>query len=127
MNTDQTRAIILGAGYIIMLLSGILLRRGGKPYGTLVFTIHKIIGVGAAILLYLIIKQIYQSDPLSSLETTAVIVMVLFFVATVVTGSLLSLPLSSPMPDIVSKLNKIFPYLTVLSSAAALYLLLFRN
>jgi hypothetical protein len=127
MSTDQTRAIILGAGYIIMLLSGILLRRGGKPYGTLVFTIHKIIGVGSAVLLYLLIKQIFQSSPLTSLETTAVVVMVLFFAATVITGSLLSLPLSNPMPDIVSRLNKLFPYLTVLSSAAALYLLLFRS
>jgi hypothetical protein len=64
---------------------------------------------------------------LRPIEIIAVIVTVLFFIATVTTGSLLSIPISKPMPDIVSMLNKVLPYFTVLFTAVILYLLLNRK
>jgi hypothetical protein len=64
---------------------------------------------------------------LRPIEIIAVIVTVLFFIATVTTGSLLSIPISKPMPDIVSMLNKVLPYFTVLFTAVTLYLLLNRK
>ena len=75
------------------------------------------------ILLFVTVRQIHQATPLSPIEIAAVVVTVLFFLATVTTGSLLSIPISKPMPDIISKLNKILPYFTVLSTAVTLYLL----
>jgi len=124
MTTDQLRVVSAGAAFLIMFLSGFRLNRTGKPYGTLIFTIHKLIGLGLGVLLFIMVKQAYQTSSLSPVEITAIAVAVLFFVATVTTGSLLSVPVSKPMPDIVSTLNKIFPYFTVLSTAAVLYLLL---
>jgi hypothetical protein len=106
-----------------MFLSGFWLNRTGKPYGTFIFTIHKLIGIGMGILLFVTVRQAYQTTPLGSMEIAAVVVTVLFFLAIVTTGSLLSIPISKPMPDIVPKLNKILPYFTVLSTAVTLYLL----
>ena len=122
MNTNQLRVVSAGAGFLIMFLSGFWLNRTGKPYGTFIFTIHKLIGVGMGILLFVTIRQIHQAIPLSPMEIAAVVVTALFFLAIVTTGSLLSIPISKPMPDIVLKLNKILPYFTVLSTAVTLYL-----
>jgi hypothetical protein len=127
MNTNQVRAISMGVGFLIMILSGFWLSRTGKPYGTLIFTIHKLIGVGIGILLFMTVSQMHQTVPLSPVEIAAVAVTGLFFVASVTTGSLLSIPVSKPMPGFVSMLNKILPYLSVLSTAVTLYLLLNRR
>jgi hypothetical protein len=127
MNTNQVRAISMGAGFLIMILSGFWLSRTGKPYGTLIFTIHKLIGVGIGILLFMTVRQMHQTVPLSPVEIAAVAVTGLFFVASVTTGSLLSIPVSKPMPGFVSMLNKILPYFSVLSTAVTLYLLLNRR
>jgi len=127
MNTNQLRVIGLGAAFIIMFLSGIWLNRTGKPYGTLIFAIHKLVGVGIAVFLFITIRQMHQATPLSPLELAVVVVAVLFFLATVTTGSLLSVPISKPMPKIVTTLNKIFPYVTVLSTTVALYFLINRK
>jgi hypothetical protein len=123
MNTNQLRVAGVGAGFLIMFLSGFWLSRTGKPYGTFIFPIHKLIGVGMGILLFVMVRQIHQTTSLSSIEIAAVVVTVLSFLAIVTTGSLLSIPISKPMPDIVSKLNKILPYFTVLSTTVTLYLL----
>ena len=127
MSTNQLRIAGIGAGFVIMFLSGFWLNRTGKPYGTLIFTIHKVIGLGMGFLLFIMVKQSNQITPFSSPEMIAVVVTVLFFIATVTTGSLLSIPVSKPMPEIVSTLNKIFPYITVLSIGVTLYLLLTRK
>ena len=127
MNTNQLRIVGIGAGFIIMFISGFWLNRTGKPYGTLIFTIHKAIGLGMGILLFIMVKQANQTTSFSPLVMIAVVVTVLIFLATVTTGSLLSIPVSKPMPEIVSTLNKIFPYITVLSTGVTLYLLLTRK
>jgi hypothetical protein len=122
MNTNQLKIVSLAAAFLIMFLSGFWLNRTGKPYGTLIFTIHKLVGVGIGIFLFIIIRQIYQQT-----SFIAVVIVAVFFIATVVTGSLLSIPVSKPMPEIVHTLNKIFPYFTVLSTAITLYVLLYRK
>ena len=127
MNTNQLRVVGMGVAFLIMFLSGILLNRTGKPYGTLVFTIHKLVGLGIGVLLIIMVRQGHQAASLNPVEITSVAITVLFFVATVTTGSLLSIPVSKPMPEIVRTFNKIFPYFTVLSSAATLYFLLIRK
>jgi len=127
MSTNQLKIIVAGAAFLVMFLSGIWLNRTGKPYGTLIFGIHKLIGVGIAVFLFITIRQIHQAAPLTSIEMVAIVVGALFFLATVTTGSLLSVPISRPMPGIVTTLNKIFPYFTVLSTAVTLYLLLNRK
>lgn len=123
MNTNQLRLVRVAAGLLIMFLSGFWLNRPGKPYGTFIFSIHKLIGVGIGVLLFIMIKQAYQTVSFRPIELVAVAVTVLFFIATVTSGSLLSIPVGKPMPPIVSTLNRIFPYFTVLSTAWVLYIL----
>ena len=127
MNNNLLKILGVGLGFIIMFLSGFWLNRTGKPYGTLVFAVHKLIGVGLGIFLYITVKQLHPTSPLSVTEIILIALIVLSFIGTVTTGSLLSVPVSKPMPAMVSTMNKIFPYITVLFTLVPLYLLLNRK
>jgi hypothetical protein len=123
MSTNQLRFVGAGLFFLLILLSGYWLSRSGKPYGTLVFTIHKLVAVAAVVLLGVTVRRMHQAVALGTIDLLATIVTGLFFLGTIVTGSLLSIPLDKAMPAIVHTLHRVTPYLTVLSTAATLYLL----
>lgn len=121
MSTVRFRVVIVGLSFLFIFLSGFWLRRTGKPYNGLIFTIHKLVGLAMGVFLIMTIKQVHQVAPLGPVEITAIVVTALFFAATVTMGSLLSI--GKPMPTVISMMNKLFPYPTVLSTVVTLYLL----
>jgi hypothetical protein len=125
METMQSKVIGAGLFYLFIFLSGFWLSHLGKPYPTIVFSIHKLIGVATAIFLVITVYRIHQAAPLSPVEITAGVVTVLFFAGTIVAGGLLSIDKS--MPAAVLTMHQIAPFLTMLSTAATLYLVLSRT
>jgi hypothetical protein len=121
MSTVRFRVVIVGLSFLFIFLSGFWLSRTGKPYNGLIFTIHKLVGLAMGVFLIMTIKQVHQVAPLGPVEITAIVVTALFFAATVTMGSLLSI--GKPMPTVISMMNKLFPYPTVLSTVVTLYLL----
>jgi len=121
MSTVRFRVVIVGLSFLFIFLSGFWLSRIGKPYNGLIFTIHKLVGLAMGVFLIMTIKQVHQVAPLGPVEITAIVVTALFFAATVTMGSLLSI--GKPMPTVISMMNKLFPYPTVLSTVVTLYLL----
>lgn len=108
--------------------------RLGKPYHTLIFTIHKLFGVGLGIFLIINVARIQKTAPLSPLGITLLVVTILIFVTVVAAGGLLSIEaeggvgkVSQTVLNMISLVHKVFPYLAVLSTAALLYLLLFQK
>jgi hypothetical protein len=122
MSTAQVRVAGAGLSFVLIFLSGLWLSHSGKPYGTLVFTIHKLVGVAVGVLLGVTVYQMHQVAPLGLFEIAAIGVTVLLFVGTVVAGGLLSIDME--VPTVVQKLHLILPVLTLLSTAGTLYLLL---
>jgi len=96
METMQSKVIGAGLFYLFIFLSGFWLSHLGKPYPTIVFSIHKLIGVATAIFLVITVYRIHQAAPLSPVEITAGVVTVLFFAGTIVAGGLLSIDKSMP-------------------------------
>lgn len=123
MNTNQMKVISMGAGFLVIILSGYWLSRTGKPYSTIVFTIHKLVALAAIVFLGVTVYRINRAGALSAVEVLAAIVTGLFFLGTIATGGALSIPSDKAMPAIVHKLHQVTPYLTVLSTAVTLYLL----
>ena len=123
MNTNPMKVVSIGAGFLVIILSGYWLGRSGKPYSTIVFTVHKLIALAAIVLLGITVHRINQAGALSVVEVLAAIVTGLFFLGTMGTGGALSIPSDKAMPAIVHKLHQVTPYLTVLSTAVTLYLL----
>ena len=122
-----TKLSVLGAGlfFLLIFLSGFWLSRSGKPYSVIILTIHKLIGLAAGVFLVMTVYRIHRVAPLSPVEITAIVVTVLFFAGNVATGGLLST--DKTMPAVILRLHQITPYLTVLSTAVTLYLLLGRK
>jgi hypothetical protein len=118
---------IVGAGlsFLLIFLSGIWLSRSGKPLNNIILTIHKLISLAAAVFLVVTIYQTNQVATLSGIEAIAAGVTGLLFLGTGIAGGLLST--DKPVPAAISWMHRITPFLTVLSTAVTLYLLLSRK
>jgi hypothetical protein len=123
MGAELLRFIGAGAAFLLIFLAGYWLSRSGKPYSTIVFNVHKLVAVAAVVLLGVNVYRIHRAGTLNAIELSAAIVAGLFFLGTMATGGALSIPTGKPMPAIVHRLHQVTPYLTVLSTAATLYLL----
>jgi hypothetical protein len=125
MGINQLRVIGTGLFFVFIFLSGYWLSRSGKPYGAIIFNIHKLVGLAMGVFLIVTVRQVHQVAPLGAAEIAAIVVTVLFFVGVVAAGGLLSVDKS--MPVAVSMVHKLLPYVAVLSTAVTLYLLLNRK
>jgi hypothetical protein len=122
MSTIQVRVAGTGLLFVFIFLSGLWVSGSGKPYNTLPFTIHKLVGLAAGVFLAVIVYKTHQVAPLGAAEIAAIVVTVLCSAGTVAAGGLLSI--DKQAPAVVLKLHQVLPALTVLSTAGTLYLLL---
>jgi hypothetical protein len=107
----------LTAGILIILtiVSGFWLSKAGKPYNTAIFTIHKLIALGAGIFMVLAIRQMYKPGEVSAAWITAIVVCAVFYIVLFATGAVLS-P-DKPANVIVLWAHRIAPY--IMAGAAA--------
>jgi hypothetical protein len=122
LSTIEVRLVVTGALLVVLLLSGFWTTRAGKPYRTFPFTVHKLFGLAAGILLAIIAYKAHQAAPLGLVEIAAIAVTVLLFLGTVAAGGLLSV--DEQASTIVLRLHQVLPVLSLLSTAGMLYLLL---
>ena len=133
MSTDQLRVVGTGSFFLLIFLSGFWLSRSGKPYSSIIFNIHKFVGLATGVFLIMTVYKTHQLAPLSPVGITAVVITVLIFVGTVAAGGLVSVDaagglesVNQPIRAAMSMTHKLLPYLAVLSTAATLYLVLSR-
>jgi hypothetical protein len=120
MNALTSRIVWTGALFILVFLSGFWLYRSGRPINTVVLTVHKLIALGALILIGTTIYQINQVTALSATTWIVAAITGLLFITTIITGGLLSL--EQPVTA-VSIVHKIGPFLTVVGVSVTMYLL----
>lgn len=121
MSPTQTKILIAALLFLFIFLSGYWLSRLGKPYPTLVLTLHKLIGIGTAVYLGLTVSRLHQVNPLTPFQWIALGALAFFALVTVVTGGLTSV--EKTFPVIVSRTHQIGPYVTILSGSVFFYLL----
>lgn len=114
----------MGLAFIVILLTGFRLSRKGKPYNVILSSIHKIISLVALAFILVLVFQASRAAPLSSIEIWLIGITVVFFVALIATGGILST--SKIPPRTIQIVHRILPYLSILSTIATLYLLLIR-
>ena len=122
MSTTQVRVAGTGLLLVLIFLSGLWVSGSGKPYSTLPFTIHKLVGLAVGVVLVVIVVQTHKAAPLGLPAIAAIVVTVLLFAGTVAAGALLSI--NEQAPAIVLRLHQVLPVLSLLSTAGTLYLLL---
>ena len=122
MSTLASRLVFTGSLFLFMLLSGVWLSNSGKPYSTLIFTIHKLIALAAIIATAVIINYLHKTADLRlSVEFSAIIVTGLLFLSLLISGALLSI--GKPARELALILHKVIPLLAAASTAGTLYLL----
>lgn len=121
MNAIQMRLAGAGIAYLFIFLSGLWLSRTGMPYSTAVLTIHKLVALAVLVFLIATAYRMHKAAGLSGIEWVVVGAAVLFFVGTIATGGALST--GRTMPALVGTLHQVTPFLTVVMTAVALYLL----
>lgn len=120
MNITLTRAALSGAGFLLIFVLGYTLSRAGKPYPGLLFNLHKLIALAVLVLLVYTAARAHQAAPLGPLPVALTALAVLFFVATIATGGLVSTAKTiQPAP----LLHRLLPYLTLIASGAAWWML----
>lgn len=118
----STKVVITGFFFLGIFLSGIWLSRTGKPYSMAIFNLHKLIALGAIVFLAFSINAIRLTITFETAQIIAIVTTTACFMITIISGGLISI--DKPTPGILAIIHKLGPYLTVLSTAAMLYLLL---
>jgi hypothetical protein len=111
-----------GLSFVLMFLSGIWVSRAGKPLNGVLFTIHKLVGLAAAVFLGATVYGLHQAAALDGREWGGVVVSGLLFLGTVATGGVLGI--GKEKSATMLRLHQIGSVLAVLSTAATLYFLL---
>ncbi len=131
MNPTQLRIIGIGILFGLIFLTGFWLSHLEKPLGAIPINIHKWIALADVVLLVITVYWMNRSAQLQPVVLAAVTVAMLFFVATIITGGLVSIldtgGLGNINPSVrtaISLSHRILPYFTVLSTAVTLYLAL---
>lgn len=124
MSTTLIKSGSIGLLFLFTLASGLLLSRTGRPHNVLISTVHKLVALGALVLLILIAFQINQAAGLGTAQLAVVAAAVLFFLGTIASGGWLMAAEQNALPAFVPTAHQVLPVLTILSSAGSLALLL---
>jgi hypothetical protein len=80
----------------VVLLTGFLLLRGGKPYSTGIFTIHKLAALAGLVGLVLFIRQALPSAPIPWILILTITLLAVGFILTFVSGGIISAVQKAP-------------------------------
>ena len=121
MDTNQLEVIGAGLFFFFIYLSGFRLRHLGKPYGSLLFNLHKLLGLAAVVFLGIVAYRYNQVSPLDPYEIIGSAITFTLFAATITTGGLLNI--DRPVPPVLKVSHQFLPYITTLATAITLYLI----
>jgi len=121
MQVSALEVVVIGLLFLFTFVSGIWLRRSGRPANTLSVTIHKLVALAAAILIGVLVNRLRLAVGMGAAGTAATVATGLLFVLTVASGAWLST--TKPAVAAIQASHKVTSLLTVVSSFTALYLL----
>ena len=122
MSTIVSRLVLPGSFALLTLASGFWLSNSGKPYSTLIFTIHKLIALGAIIATGVAINYMHKTAEISRvIEISVIAITAMLILSLLVSGALMSI--NKQVPALIQTVHHVSPYLVVISSAATFYLL----
>lgn len=110
-----------GLGFVLALISGLVLSKSGRPLNSAFFTVHKLIAVGTVILIGVSVRDLAKAVDMQTLIPVMIALTGLLFLALVVSGALLSFDKLAILP--VLRVHQIMPLLALVFSTLTVYLL----
>ena len=130
MTILTSKTTICGLLVLLTLVSGVWLSHSGKPFNSMIFTIHKLLALATVIIIGVNVYHLFRAIDGNTLVALSVIaVSGLLFLTLFISGALLSLipagllSLEKPIPEIILKIHQVAPLLALVSSTATFYLL----
>lgn len=121
MSIEQ-KIIGSGVGFLLTVIMGFWLSNTGKPYNTVIFTVHKLIALAAVILTGILLANLLKGIKIEIILTVLIIVGVISVLALFVSGALLSV---GNIPYSVGKIiHVIAPITAGVSIGLSIYLML---
>ena len=117
----SSKIMYSGLGFVLTLISGVILSKSGRPLNSAIFTIHKLIAVGTVILIGVSIRDLYKAGDVQALYPVIIAITGLFFLALVISGALLSFDKLAVPP--VLRIHQIAPLLSLVLATITVYLL----
>ena len=123
MDTIPTKLIVAGALSVLTLITGVLVSNAGRPLNAALFNVHKIISVVMIVLVIIGVIQLHKASEVKTmLELGVIVLTIIFFVALVATGGMLSF--EREWPAVVLKVHQVLPLVSVASAFLSTYLLI---
>jgi len=116
-----SRFILPGILFVLTLAAGVWLSHTGRPLNTLIFTLHKLIALGAVVVTGVHVYGMLKGTQVEALLIALIVLTGLCVVALFASGALLSA--AGPVSRILLTIHNVAPFLFVLAMAAAVYLL----
>ena len=117
----SSKVAYAGIGFLLTLISGVVLSKMGRPLNSAVFGAHKIIAVGTIVLIGLNIRDLAQVVGLQAVHPALIWGTGLLLLALVVSGSLLSF--DKLVLPITLRVHQVVPLLALAFSALSIYFL----
>ena len=117
-------AMRVGVSLLLLLvtfISGLWLRRSGRPRPVALLTLHKFISLAAIVLIGLTVRQLGNAAGMSAVEISAVAVTGGLYLCAIASGGWLST--EQPAPAAISAIHVVAPPLAVLATGVTIYLL----
>jgi hypothetical protein len=85
-----TKLVLSGIGFLLILVSGIWLSKLGKPYGTLVFNMHKLVAMGFIVLTFITSRNMFKEINISSFMWILIVLAAISVITILLSGGILS-------------------------------------
>jgi hypothetical protein len=115
-----SKFILPGIIFLLTLASGVWLSNAGKPYNNAIFTIHKLIALGAVVLAAIQMVKGFKTTGITPVTIGLFITTILAVIALFATGALMSLNKEPYKVWLI--IHQIAPGVMGIASAAVLYL-----
>ena len=115
------KIMFCGLGFVITVLSGILLSHTGRPLNSLIFAVHKLAAVGTIILAAVSFRELYRAADAQALYPALIVLAALFFLALLVSGALLSF--DKLAAQLILRVHQLAPLLAGGFAALVIFLL----
>ena len=125
LKMDTITSKLIGAGilFLFTLISGMILHSSSRPLSIGLVTVHKLIAVGTAILVGMVVNQLYKTvDGKVFIASGLMVISALLLLALIATGALLTRE-EMQLPDLVLNIHKVVPMLALISSTVTIFLL----
>jgi chromate transport protein ChrA len=118
---NTTKFILPGIIFLFTLASGVWLSNAGKPYNNAIFTLHKLIALGAVVLAAIQMVKGFKTTGITPVTIGLSIITILAVIALFATGALMSL--DKELYKVWLIIHQIAPAVISITSAAIIYLL----